>query len=280
MLLLCAIAAATLVLSQVKSTDRPSFAVASIKPNGSGGEIPGPPAETDDYFAWTGRTLKTLMRYAYRVRDWQIEGGPGWIETELWDVEGRANAEGGGAASKPVDKSAQHARLMSMLQTLLEDRFKMAIQRQTRQSPAYNLLVAKGGPKVEPGDGHYSRAGVETTNPPTWTPQHGSIMSRGARTWESIEGRAVPMSQLISTLLSYSDRPIIDCTNLKGPYTFKIQWSLEDPGEGISPAGRRGSAFAPSFFTAMQEQLGLRLEPTKAPVDFIIIKSIQKPLTN
>jgi uncharacterized protein (TIGR03435 family) len=279
-LLLFAIAAATIALSQVTSPDRPSFAVASIKPNGSAGEIPGPPAETDDYFAWTGRTLKTLMRYAYRARDWQIEGGPSWIDSELWDVEGRAKAEGVGAASKPIDRIAQHAKLMLMLQSLLEDRFKLKIQRQTKQSPAYNLVMAKGGPKVKPDDGHDSGARVQSGTPPAWAPQRGSIMTKGGGTWESIEGRAVPIAQLINTLLSSSDRPIIDCTNLKGLYTFKIQWSLQHSGAGDLPLGRRDSPFGAAFFTAMQEQLGLRLEPAKAPVDFIIIKSVQKPLTN
>jgi uncharacterized protein (TIGR03435 family) len=242
-------------------------------------EIPGPPAETDDYFAWTGRTLKTLMCYAYRVRDWQIEGAPGWIESELWDVEGRAKAEGVGASSGLTDRSARHARLMSMLQSLLEDRFKMKIQRQTRQSSAYNLVIAKGGPKVEAEDDQHSRDGAESGNPPTWASQRGTILTRMGRTLESIEGRAVPIAQLINTLLSHSDRPIIDCTNLKGLYTFKIQWSLANAGVGGPPLARRASRFGPAFFTAMQEQLGLRLEPAVAPVDFIIIRSVQKPTT-
>ncbi len=78
-------------------------------------------------------------------------------------------------------------------------------------------------------------------------------------------------------LLNRAGRPIIDCTNLKGLHSFKVQWSEEDSGSGDSPLARRSLSLGPAFFTALQEQLGLRMESAKGPVEFLVIKSVQKP---
>lgn len=276
--LLLAIAAPAMTVSSQETTgSRPSFEVASIKPNRSVGVTFMPPIETDDYFAWTGCTLKSLIRYAYRVRDWQIEGEPGWVNSQRWDVEAKAEEKGVSAASKPRDPNARDA-IKIMLQSLLEDRFKLRFQRQTKQSSVYNLVLAKGGAKIT----------LDDDQSPPARPEWGtSLVQRGAvrATPDSIEGRAVPIAALVSILLSSSDRPVIDCTNLKGLYNFRMKWSLEDSG----PAGSTGPSspiadvntnFGPALFTAIQEQLGLRLESAKAPVEFIVISSVQKPSAN
>ncbi len=282
--------AITISSSQEISTGRPTFEVATVKPSSSAREIGGPYTMTENYFAWSGRSLRTLIRSAYRVRDWQIEGGPDWMNSQLWDVEGRAKAEGSGTASNPGGRTDRELelRMLVMLQSLLEDRFKLKIQHQTKESPVYNLVVAKGGPKIKLDEDQTPLPPPGTPNQPSsregWGLSRGTMMmgwgNRPPYT-NTIQASAVPIARLISNLLYQAGRPIIDQTNLKGLYTFKIQWSEEDSGSADSPLGaRRNRSLGPAFFTALQEQLGLRLESAKGPVEFLVIKSAQKPSGN
>ena len=280
--LLCSIAA-TMSSSQETSTG-PSFEVASIKPNPSAREIGGPWTEKVDYFAWNGRTLKTLITTAYRVRNWQVEGGPDWINSQLWDVEARAKAENAGAVSKPGDRSAQHSRLMQMLQSLLEDRFKLKVQRQTRESPVYNLVVAKGGPKIKLDEDQSppTPQGLPAV-PSSWANpevKRGQLVEGFAPMGGYIEGRAVPIDRLVSIIRSRADRPLNDGTNLKGLYNISMKWSEEASGPGDSPLVRRSPSIGPALMAALQEQLGLRLESAKGPVEFLVVISAQKPSGN
>ena len=271
--------------SQETTAARPSFEVATIKPSGSAAYIPGGPVGTGGYFAWRATTLKMLVWTAYFVREWQmdwkIEGGtPGWADSELWDVEARAKQEDVDAMPKSDPIAQSHMRML-MLQSLLEDRFKLRVERQTRQAPVYNLVVAKGGPRIKlDTDQTPLPPPGSSTRPPSgaaWELTRGNMMISFRRPFEQIEGRAVPIERLISNLLNRVGRPIIDQTNLKGLYTFKLQWSDENPGPGDSPLVRMSPSLGPAFFTALQEQLGLRLESAKGPVEFLVIKSVQKP---
>ena len=164
-----------------------------------------------------------------------------------------------------------------MLQCLLEERFKLRVERQTKPAPVYNLVVAKGGLKMLADDGKSPPA-----DPQAWAPSPGGIYSKeaivgGGSRIRSIGGRATPMEQIVRMIQSSSDRAIVDLTNLKGTYTFKIEWPVDDPAAGDSPLVRSDRSFGPAFFTALQEQAGLRLESAKGPVEFLVIKSVQKP---
>jgi uncharacterized protein (TIGR03435 family) len=223
------------------------------------------------------------------VRVWQIEGGPGWFSSLLWDVEGKSEQKSLNASSKPLDQSTQHARLMLMLQSLLEDRFKLRIERPTRQSAVYNLVVSKDGPKIKLDDDQSppgrANLGSPQASASSWELQRGAISIRSGPNETTIEGRAVTMPTFITILLSYSDRPIIDCTNLKGLYNFKVSWPKEETGLGGSTASSSPLATTkvhsvPAIFTALQEQLGLRLESANGPVEFLVITSVQKPSGN
>jgi uncharacterized protein (TIGR03435 family) len=303
-LLFTIVTPASINSSQETTAIRPSFEVATIKPSSSKTYIPGGPATASDYFAWNATTLKRLVNTAYFVRewqmDWQIKGGtPGWVDSELWDVEGRAKAEEFDANQIlqhypgietfdfrriSRDRLAQQTRLWLMVQSLLEERFKLRVERQPRQAPVYNLVVAKGGPKLKLDDDQSPPSQSGSGNPPpsggAWELPRGQLMLRAGNRppfEQSIEGRGIPIERLIPNLLNRAGRPIIDCTNLKGLYTFKIQWSEEDSGVGDSPLARGSLSLGPGFFTALQEQLGLRLESAKGPVEFLVIKSVQKP---
>jgi bla regulator protein blaR1 len=274
--LLFAITAPSTIISSQTTTRRPSFEVASIKPNNSVGATTTPPVVAGDYFACRGRTLKTLIAFAYCVRDWQIQGGPGWIDSQRWDVKARAGEKIISATPRPFDPKAPSVMAL-MLQSLLEDRFQLRIQHQIKESPVYNLVVARGGPKIKLDDDQSPpkpSALNESGIPASLLAPPGSELPRGniRGTPNSIEARAVSIESFIQLVLfTRSDRPVIDRTNLKGLYSIKMKWSLDDSVPG-GPIG-----FGPAFFTAIKEQLGLRLESAKGPVDFIIITSTRKP---
>jgi len=189
---------------QETSAGRPSFEVATVKPSSSTTYKPGGPVSTADYFAWNATTLKRLVNVAYFARewqvDWQIKGGtPAWVDSQLWDVEGRAKAEDVDASPKTPDKIAQQARQWLMVQSLLEDRFKLRTERQTRQAPVYNLVVAKGGPKIKLDEDQSPPSSVSGAPPSSgaaWELPRGQMMTRGGNRppfMQSIEGRAVPL---------------------------------------------------------------------------------------
>jgi uncharacterized protein (TIGR03435 family) len=280
--LFCAIVVPTRISAyQETPHGRPSFEVATVKPSSSTGYIPGGPVSTADYWAWRATTLKRLVGIAYLVReaqiDWQIKGGtPGWVDLQLWDVEGRINPPDVDA-TMPLDNMARAQKRMLRLQSLLEDRFKLRVEWQTRQAPVYNLVVARGGPKIKLDEDQSPISNSGSASPPsslgTWKLPRGG-MTAGL---QSMEGRGVPIERLVSSLSSRAGRPIIDVTNLKGLYTFKIQWSEENSGQNDLPLVRRSLSLSPAFFTALQEQLGLRLESAIGSVKFLVIKSVQKP---
>jgi uncharacterized protein (TIGR03435 family) len=273
---------------QETNAGRPSFEVATIKPSSMTRHVPGGPSASGAYFAWQGTTLSRLLSMAYFLPyywkiDWQMKGGqPGWVDSQLWDVEARPRPED--VEPNPRGPITQPTKFMLMLQSLLEDRFKLQVERQTREAPVYNLVIAKGGLKMKADEelSLPSRPGAGTPPPSggTWEAPRGNltINFRNRPPYNrSLEGRAVPMEKLVHQLLSFTDRPIIDRTNLKGLYNIRIGWSSEDAGSGDSPLTRMSPSVGPEFFRALQEQLGLRLESAKGPVDFLVIKSVQKP---
>ena len=194
-------------------------------------------------------TLKSCIRLAYSVADGQING-PGWLDTERYDIVAKAAADA---------RQDQH-RLR--LQALLADRFKLALRRETREASVYVLLVAKNGSMIkkepgEPGDG-------------------GTTSKRG-----HVTAKAVSMAELAEFLAgprAALGRPVVDKTGLEGVFSFTLDWTPEDnPGvANPGPASPGDVDPAPSIFRAVQEQLGLKLEGRKAPVEMLIIDHAEK----
>jgi uncharacterized protein (TIGR03435 family) len=217
------------------SADRPSFEVATVKVND-----PSRNAGVAAY--WKPSTagletigsLHTFIKQAYGVEDVQISGGPSWIDGDLFEIHAKASA--------PFNQG----QLKLMLQTLLAERFKLAIRSETRQLPVYSLLPAKNGPKLQQAD----RSGGLGT---------GRTSVRGT----------VDMGQFTNALISILGRTVIDNTGLKGFYKIDLTWAPDDP-----------TADGPSIFTAVQEQLGLKLESTKGPVQVLVIEHAEKPSEN
>ncbi len=198
-------------------------------------------------------TLCGLLRFAYDVKDYQIVDMPRWMTDRdpslFYDIETRV----GDGSPPTVDE------LRTMLERLLVDRFRLMAHREPRELPAYALTVEENGPRFEESLGDYC-TGLPTT---AFRGGRGLFVSCGATT---------SMEQLAVTLSGQTDRPVVDRTGLTGRYAFGLAWA---------PTGVPGVADeVPSIFTAVQEQLGLKLEPRAMPVSAIVIDRVERPSPN
>jgi uncharacterized protein (TIGR03435 family) len=180
-----------------------------------------------------------------------------------------------------------------MLQSLLEDRFQLKIHRETKELPVYDLAVAKGGPKVKLSEDQSPFRPPERGAAPPPPPQRGGPMPRGSMRMGrgDLEATALPLTSLINALSQQLGRTIVDKTGLQGLYDIKLQWTPDalpsGPAGSGGPAGIRGpneppppDPAGPTIFTAVQEQLGLRLESSKGPVEIIVIDNVERPAAN
>jgi uncharacterized protein (TIGR03435 family) len=272
--------------SRQSDAAKPAFEVASIKPSTSADNrvmIGGSPG---GHFTVTNATLKMIMGAAYRVRDFQIFGGPNWISTDRWNIEAKAEEGSIPPPKGPPDPTVPDP-LGLMVQSLLEDRFHLKIHRETRELPVYELRIAKSGSKVKLSPDQSPEKAPEPGSPPPPMPLPGGPVGRGSVRMGrgSLETNTGPMSLFIMGLSQQLGRPVIDKTGLKGFYDIKLQWT-PDFGQGLIPPGgseptpQAGDASGPSIFTAVQEQLGLQLESAKGPVEVIVIDGVQKPTEN
>ena len=265
--------------------DKPAFEVASIKPSPTGDNRVGigiPPGR----FMATGLTTKRLIEFAYNLKDDQLSAGPSWINSERYDIDAKeADSLVEALQNLPLDQRADQIRLM--VQSLLADRFKLRVNRQTKELPVFALVVAQNGPKL-------TQTSIAPPGPADTSPQEsprGPMISGGRG---QFTGTAVPISLLADALARLPEiggRVVLDQTELKGNYDFKLQWTPESPtppssatgpGDSSQPPGNASvpDASGPSIFTALQEQIGLRLESRKGPVDVLVIDHIEEPSPN
>jgi uncharacterized protein (TIGR03435 family) len=251
------------------------FEVATIKPSVDN-RPPSFQAQPVGRFLMGG-PLKLMLALAYSMRDYQISGGPSWVATDRWDLQAKA-PEGSippGLAT-PGPATPNHPLLL-MLQSLLEDRFQLKMRHEMREEPVYELTVAKNGSKMKLSSDQSSPeilAGPTAADP---IPR-GRMTIRGT----TLQGNAIPIAELISILADITKRPIINKTGLSGLYDFKLEWSSDlglaagQNGQSTAPPNASG----PSFTTAIQEQLGLKLESSEGNVDVLVIDSVSKPTEN
>jgi uncharacterized protein (TIGR03435 family) len=212
------------------------------------------------------RTLKTLIALAYRIQEFQITGGPSWVGSDHFDVDGRA------------DPKFDPDQMRLMLQSLMADRFQLKFHRETKQSSVYALVVGKGGPKIRLVADQQS-PDVNGPSQPGAGPNRGAFRFGGG----SLIGNAVTLPLFVRFLSQRLDGAIIDKTNLTGRFNIQLQWTPSagempyDPGGNILPPA---DSSGPSVFVAIQEQLGLRLESTKGPVELFVIDRVEKPSEN
>jgi uncharacterized protein (TIGR03435 family) len=231
----------------------PAFEVATVKPTGPGfvGKTVGMPPNGD--LIIRGMTLKDVIQFAFGLHPNLIVGTSGWMEGERYDI-----------VAKPEPGRLPSAdELKAMLRTLLADRFKLTSHRALKEASVYVIVVSKSGSKMK------ERSPVDTEASTNLTFQ-------GAR----LPAKAVSMPMLAEALTIVLDRPVIDGTGLRGKYDFDLAWMPEaDQFDG------RGSAVpsdanAPDIFTAIQEQLGLRLDSRKVPVQSLIVDHAERPAGN
>jgi uncharacterized protein (TIGR03435 family) len=254
---------ASVTQTRTPQPERPRFEVASVKPtNGvgasSGGAGVGSASEHN-------MTVRFLLWFSYRVQPFQIVGGPGWIDSDRFDIEARAE-----------DRNAGPDQVRLMLQSLLEDRFHLKLHREVKVSPIYALVVAKGGPKMKLSADQTSPDVNGPSPPGSPLPNHGAIrFGQG-----SFLGNAVNLSFFAKMLSQRLDQLVVDRTNLPGRYDFLLQWK-PGPGEAPNEAPAAGDIDSrPSIFTAIQEHMGLKLESGREPVEVLVVDHIERPSEN
>jgi uncharacterized protein (TIGR03435 family) len=252
--------------------DRPSFEVASIKRNVAVSDRAYVRNEQGGRISVGNNTLRNIIRNAWRLQEFQIVGGADWINTERWDIVARA------ADNPPPEQ------LLVMLQNLLIDRFKLVVRREARESPIYALVLARPdgrlGPqaKVSSTDCAAVFAAVRAGNPPP-RPPGGGPMCGTRMNFGRMSTNATTMLDLARNLSVAAGRSVVDKTGLTGFYDLELAWTPDSPppvagGDGPPPPPENG----PSLFTAVQEQLGLKLDAQRGPVDTLVIESAQRPM--
>lgn len=254
--------------AQVDAANVPSYDVVSVKPNNSGTmrvSING----NDGLFKASNVTLLLLIQNAYGMKADLISGAPAWAASSRFDFEAKV-----AAADLDTVKKLKGEQTRVMLQRALEDRFQLKSHHETKTLPVYELVVAKAGLKMKqatPGDtypnGMKGRDGVG----------HAGMM-RMARGEVTCQG--VDMNGVADFLYNAVGRKVIDKTGVPGTFDFSLKWT-PDEGMGEPHDGDSGpTETLPGIFTALQEQLGLRLQPAKGPVETLVIDRAEKPVEN
>ena len=293
----------------------PSFEVASVKPAApiTGNMIRvgmrgGPGSPDPGQITYSNVTVKNVLMNAYGVKGFQITG-PGWLDSERYDIVAK------------VPRGATKAEFMAMLQNLLAERFKLTLHREKKDLPMYALVVGKNGPKMKesvedaapkgggPADGPAAVMGKPTVDRDGFPVLPPAAAGRTAVSLALMNGNVrmtaskQPMSGLAEDLSRQLDLPVVDMTGLTGKYEYTLSYAPEGgigfrppPGIGLPPpaappageggpgmpmAGAPDGGSSPNLFTALQEQLGLKLEQRKGPVDLLVIDHLEKvPVEN
>lgn len=227
--------------------DRLAFEVASIKLHPGMITLSMDPSIKGRRVTATASTLLDLITTAYGVRYDQISGAPGWSDKDHYDLDAKAPD-----GYRPLTKE----EMRQMLQTLLAERFHLQVHRETQEVPMYALVVAKNGPKLK-----------ESTD------TKGGFSVRGTDRGLHMETTRGTMAQLADQLSFTAGHPVVDKTGLAGYYAYTMDWF---PANRTMPP----DLDAPTMFQAVQEQLGLKLEATKGPVEKLVIDHAEKPTEN
>jgi bla regulator protein blaR1 len=231
-----------------------AFEVASIKPSRDSSAESNLDSAPGGRLTATNITVRELIRLAYGVKDYQIERAPGWVDGERYDI----------AARSATSKKTSYEEEQSQVRELLADRFQLTTHRETKQMQVYLLVVAKNGPKLtahNDGSGSKTRKGCG-----------------------HLAGTRLTMDVIATVLSRQFERDVLNRTGLPGKYDFQLDWT---PDSGPCPAAADSQAGAaanpsgmPSIFTAIQQQLGLKLESAKGLVELLVIDHVERPSAN
>jgi uncharacterized protein (TIGR03435 family) len=250
-----------------------AFEVASIRPNRSGD------APSAVYFQ-AGRLIannasaRALIAYAYHLKDFQISGGPSWMASERYNLIAKQED----SATESMQKLPwfeYREQVGRMVQSLLAESFKLSVIQQQKQLPIYVLVPAKGGPKL-------SRSALDTY----------AADIRGRQGQLTAKGLSMEQwADILSWMPEVNERKVVDRTGIEGTFDISVQWAFDRNPSSRVDAGLPATGAAPdnaatvnppgpSIFSALQEQLGLKLEPARGPVEFLVIGHVERPSEN
>jgi uncharacterized protein (TIGR03435 family) len=225
---------------------QPLSYVASVKPNNAADARGLSEYSPGGRFTATAVNVASLIRTAYRIQGYQLVGAPGWFATKRYDISAKADE-----IPAPTQQT--------LLRALLKDQFKIVVHEEVREMPVFALVLARSvltqnggrlGPKLVKSDSDCAACGARSNS-------------------GSFSGKAVPISQLAASLAFFAGRFVIDKTGLTGGYDMELTWT---------PDGAAGDADGPSLFTALQEQLGLKLVPERGPVNVLVVDRAAEPV--
>jgi uncharacterized protein (TIGR03435 family) len=228
----------------------PGWEVATVKPSDPNDPNGQHVRMRGRHITFLDTTVEQFLLLGYGVQKSQLSGEPDWVKTQKWDVDGVPDVDG--------DPGWQ--QLQTLVRKILHQRFALKLRHVQRKMPVFALIVTKGGPRIT----------LNTSDPNGMMAQQNGTVN-GQHT-EDIKNAS--MSELTQVLQFHVDRPVVDQTGLKGRYDFKLKWTTDEsklPTDANAP---------PGLFTALQEQIGLKLEPVKAPAEVLVIDAVQRPSAN
>ncbi len=244
------------------------------EPCGRGDIRPGPGGGV----TITNMTLKELIVLAWRIQPFQISGGPAWLDSVHYDI-----------VAKPEAKPKQ-SEIPQMLQALLKDRFQLVVRQDTKELPIYALVVARKDGKLGPRLTQSKEGGCTAFDPskPPAPPEPGKPPTMGCGGMmmgiRQLTAASIPVSNLTPMLSRLLGRTVVDKTGLTGNFDISMEWAPDDAQALQLPPGAPpvppSDTSGPSIFTAFQEQLGLKLESQKGPVEMLVIERAEKPSEN
>ena len=268
---------ATNVASLIHSA---KFEVVSIHPDDPDGHQMRIGMMPDGRFVANGMTIKRLVCMAYGIQDFQLEGGPAWISSERFAIQAKSESQ----VEQELPKLSDDERLLvgkQMVQAMLADRLKLKLRPESKEMSTFGMVVAKNGTKLheaKPGDDYPN--GLKEGD----GKGHAGMMRFDGR---HLTAQGVKLDNLASFLSEQLHQIVQNKTGLDGKYDFKLEWSQETdhPMGPRQTSGEAGNAPAdenssPSIFTAIQEQLGLKLEPQKSAVPVYLVETIERPTEN
>jgi uncharacterized protein (TIGR03435 family) len=278
------------VRAQSPQTPAPAFEVASVKLNNSGDGRVMLSQQPGGRFTATNVPLRLLIRNAYQLQDFQIVGAPSWINSERYDIV--AKAEDGTPPETPSLDRTGPSRIQLMMRSLLAERFQLVAHDETRELPIYALVVARSdgklGPELKKSEVDCNALfaagrGRGMPPPPPAGPPQGERPQCGVRIGPgNLAMGGAPMPQIANSLAMFVGRTVQDKTGLTGNYDATLTWTPDQmpqrpPG---APEPPPADPNGPSIFTALQEQLGLKLDSQKGPVHVLVIDRVERPKEN
>jgi len=245
-----------LASAQTAQSAGPIFDIATIKWNKSGSHSTHI-SSTDVLYLATNVSLKNLLQSAYNIRPELISGLPSWTEDARFDIEAKVLDP----ATVAHINSAQRA---AMVRQILEDRFQLKAHIEQKPLQVFDLVIARSGNKLTP-------------SPPDLPYPNGRGTGINGRN-NGLDAHDLPMSGLADALTHQLDRPVIDKTGLTGKFDITLKFTHEDTSAGTPHADATDDL--PSIFTAVEEQLGLKLQPDKGPVDTLVVDQLNQPSEN